>query len=368
VLYNFSCGTDGCEPYGNLTPDSDGNLYGTTVSGGNSTCACGTVFELTPVQGGGWTESVLYAFMGGLDGSTPQSGVIFDTLGNLYGVTYDGGTDSSGTVFKLTHSGSNWTESVINDFSGGSDGRNPLAGLVFDPAGNLYGTTGDGGAYSGGTVFELSPTAEGWSEIVLHSFGYGQDGASPNTKLAIDSLGDLYGTTSGGGTYGYGSVLRVVPSDTGWTETTIWDFTPGTPNGLYPNGVIAHGHALYGTTFWGGMFNVGDVFQLTPAVGIWNYTVIYSFTGGHDGGSPYAGLTADRSHLYGTTFNGGRYGLGTAFRLTESNGAWAEQVLYNFTGSADGENPYGPLLLAPGSLFGFANISPGGLVYEITAP
>lgn len=375
VLYSFSCGADGCGPNGNLARDSQGNLYGTTTGGG---ACCGTVFELTPVQGGGWTESVLYAFTGGTDGGIPYSGVIIDASGNLYGTTYQGGTGSNcqggqsgcGTVFKLTHSGSTWTESVLYSFSGGMDGGSPAAGVVFDEAGNLYGTTQFGGPSSPGygIVFELSPTANAWNEVILHSFSFNPDGANPNTKLAIDNFGDLYGTTPQGGAYSEGTVFRLAPAQGGWATTVIWDFTP-TVGGVGPSGVIVHKGALYGTTEGGGVFNVGNVFQLTPAVGIWTYANVYEFTGGRDGGFPAAGVTADPNHLYGTTASGGRYALGTVFRLThEDDGSWVEDVLYSFTGNSDGYNPYSPLLLGPEGVFGFATTASGGLVYEITHP
>lgn len=378
VLYDFTCGTDGCHPIGNLARDSQGNLYGTTIDGGDSGCnegtGCGVVFELSPMSGGGWNQTVIHTFIGGTDGSLPYSGVIIDASGDLYGVTFQGGTGSNcnnsssgcGTVFKLTHSGSTWNESLIYTFAGGNDGANPMGGLVFDTAGNLYGTTEFGGTYSDGNVFELSPTSSGWNESVLHSFSFG-DGYSPNTKLAFDSLGSLYGTTPLGGSYGDGTVFRLVPSPSGWVETTIWNFTPIT-GGAFPNGVIVHGNALYGTTASGGAFNVGNVFQLKPAIGIWTYTQLWDFSGGRDGGEPAAGLTADPDHLYGTTFFGGRYGFGTVFRLRQNSGVWIEDVLYSFTNNADGENPDSPLLLGPEGLFGFANDSLGGLAYEITAP
>jgi uncharacterized repeat protein (TIGR03803 family) len=374
VEFNFRCGAGGCAPSGNLVSDSQGNLYGTTVSGGNANCNCGTVFELTPNSGGGWTETVLHAFAGGADGATPYGGVILDTAGNLYGVTYQGGTGSCegtgcGTVFELSYSGSTWTATVIYTFRGGRGGGSPVGGLVLDATGNLYGTTQVGGTGTHGTVFELSPTSQGWSETVLHSFGdTPDDGASPNTKLAMDDLGDLYGTTPGGGSYGGGTVFRLIPTQGGWQETIIWDF-PAIYGGVSPNGVIVHGKALYGTMENGGAFNVGVVFQLTPAIGIWKYTEVYDFTGGRDGGEPVAGVVADLHHLYGTTQYGGVYGLGTVFRLTSmGNGNWPEDVLYSFTDSTDGENPYSPLLLGPSGLFGYANNASGGLVYEITAP
>ena len=230
-----------------------------------------------------------------------------------------------------------------------------MSGVLFDEAGNLYGTTQFGGSSSPGygTVYELSPTANAWIEVVLHSFNFYPDGAYPNTKLAIDNFGDLYGTTLQGGAYSEGTVFRLAPSQGGWAETLIWDFTP-TVGGAGPAGVIVHKGALYGTTETGGAFNVGNVFQLKPAVGLWTYTNVYEFTGGRDGGFPVTDVTADPNHLYGTTLYGGRYAFGSVFRLTnESDGSWVEDVLYSFTGNADGENPYSPLLLGPVGLFGF---------------
>jgi uncharacterized repeat protein (TIGR03803 family) len=217
VLYNFGNGTDGVAPQAGLVMDAAGNLYGTTYNGG--TYNYGTVFELTPAAGGGWTEMVLHNFNNdGVDGAYPHAGLIFDAAGNLYGTTHSGGTHNAscsndcGTVFELTPSaGGTWTEKVLYDFySIRTDGAFPASSLIFDGAGNLYGTTIFGGASGAGngTVFELTPAAGGgWTERVLYSFG--ADGIWPYAGLIFDAAGNLYGTTSFGGTVGWGDGVRV---------------------------------------------------------------------------------------------------------------------------------------------------------------
>src|ERR1035441_332430 len=210
VLHNFNNnGTDGTNPRAGLIFDAAGNLYGTTENGGTN--GVGTVFELTPTAGGGWTETVLYSFCSQAnctDGYQPWAGLIFDAAGNLYGTTVYGGTADTtcsycGTVFELTPNGSGgWTETVLHSFGDGTDGFYPSAGLIFDAAGNLYGTTAMGGTYDypwDGTVFELTPAAGGgWTEKVLYSFGGGTDGYWPEAGLIFDAAGNLYGTTYSG--------------------------------------------------------------------------------------------------------------------------------------------------------------------------
>jgi uncharacterized repeat protein (TIGR03803 family) len=217
TVYSFT-GPDGYEPIGGLIFDAADNLYGTTQFGGTGTCrdeqegGCGTVFELTPKAGGGWTEKILFSFTDP-DGTEPIAGLIFDASGNLYGTT-ENGTMENSTAFELTPAGDSWTESVIFKFDKLNEGRNPGYGsLIFDAAGNLYGTTRIGGAYGGGTVFELTPqVGGGWSEKVLHHFGNdGKDGLNPYSGLILDAAGNLYGTTSTGGTYGGGTVFEIKP-------------------------------------------------------------------------------------------------------------------------------------------------------------
>ena len=220
MLYSFiNNGTDGIVPDGGVIFDGAGNLYGTTFSGG--THSEGTVYELTPAGGGGWTEKVLHSFdQNGTDGAFPAAALIFDTAGNLYGTTAGGGTYSKGTVFELTPvGGGTWTEKVLYSFGNGTDGFSPYSGLVFDAAGNLYGTAYYGGTYSRGTVFELSPGAGGtWTEKVLHSFGNGTDASQPFSGLTFDTAGNLYGTTEVGGAHTAGTVYELTPAGGGtWT-------------------------------------------------------------------------------------------------------------------------------------------------------
>ena len=323
VLWRFSAGTDGGYPYGDLILDGAGNLYGTTSVGG--TYGNGTVFELTPAAGGTWTEKVLYSF-NYTDGAIPRAGLIFDGAGNLYGTTSGGGTSQYGTVFELTPAaGGTWTEKVLWSFGSGTDGATPYAGLIFDPAGNLYGTTLQGGTHGGtgrgGTVFELTPAAGGtWTEKVLWSFDSGTDGANPVADLIFDGAGNLYGTTSDGGTYGYrGTVFELTPAAGGtWTEQVLWSFGSGT-DGAYPRSTLIFDAAgnLYGTTSNGGTSSYGAVFELTPAAGgAWTEQVLWSFGSGTDGIFPYPGLIFDGAgNLYGTTYAGGAYNYGTVFEI-----------------------------------------------------
>jgi uncharacterized repeat protein (TIGR03803 family) len=308
ILYTFTGtftgGADGWGPNG-LIRDAAGNLYGTTQYGGNSSCfgGCGTVFKLDTAG----TETVLYTFTGGTDGANPVASLIRDSAGNLYGTTYGGGASNLGTVFKLDTTG---TETVLHSFTGAPDGANPTAALVRDAAGNLYGTTFAGGLASGtGTVFKLDATG---TETVLHTFsGYPTDGARPTAALIRDAAGNLYGTTSVGGASKFdgGTVFKL---DTSGTETVLYSFCcigSGPTAGLLRD---AAGN-LYGTNpglnqFYGSVFKL----DITGTV-----TGLHNFTGS-DGAHPTAGLVRDGAgNLYGTASGAGcRYGLcGTVFRL-----------------------------------------------------
>ena len=287
VLHSFN-GTDGWSPEAGLIFDAAGNLYGTTEYGGTGgNCGaygCGTVFELTPNGSGGWTETVLYSFCpqtGCTDGANPAAGLIFDAAGNLYGTTEYAGAYNSGTVFELTPNGSGgWTETVLYSFcsqANCTDGYGPLAGLIFDASGNLYGTTRDGGAYGYGTVFELTPTGGGaWTERVLHGFGKGTDGAGPSYygKLIFDAAGNLYGMTLSGGAYGFGTAFELTPTaGGGWTEQVLYSFNNNGADGISPFAGLTFDAAgnLYGTTWEGGIYSCGGagsacgtVFELSP--------------------------------------------------------------------------------------------------------
>jgi uncharacterized repeat protein (TIGR03803 family) len=409
VLRNFLCPSRDCPngayPLASLIFDGAGNLYGTTSSGGvrgNGGCGnngCGLVFELSPGAGGTWNETVLYTFCtvsDCTDGAFPTSSLIFDSVGNLYGTTNEGGAYVTGcggfgcgTVFELSPStGGAWTETVLHSFGTGSDGALPVAGLIFDAAGNLYGTSVDGGTsgtgcygYGCGTVFELSPSAGGtWTESILYNFCSASgcaDGASPRAGLIFDPAGNLYGTTYQGGAYvtgcsghGCGTVFELSPSaGSAWTETVAYSFHGKDGRGPYAGLVFDAVGNLYGTTSGGSgssrckQATCGTVFELTQVNGKWNEKVLHLFAEGTGGNQPYASLVFDTvGNLYGTTLHGGvdgckahGHGCGTAFRLApRTNGKWVETVLHSFKGGpTDGAYPNASLIFdTTGNLYG----------------
>ena len=258
VLYRFQGGSDGISPqYGDLSFDSTGSIYGTTVGGGQQTCGgdtCGVVFKLTR-SGSNWTESLPYSFTGGNDGGEPFSGVIFDSAGNLYGAAYFGGDIGSGTVYELSPSGSGWTQKTLTDFSSG--GGFPLGGLTFDSHGNLFGT-----GFVGGTAFELQPSGGNWNYSLLQTFN-GFDG--PFGSLTLDAAGNVYGTNATGGAFDNGFVFKLSPSGGGWTFTDLYDFSGGSDGGFPISNVSidANGN-LYGTAYFGGTIGYGVIWQITP--------------------------------------------------------------------------------------------------------
>jgi uncharacterized repeat protein (TIGR03803 family) len=256
-------------------------------------------------------ETVLHRFGSGKDGNTPFGGLVFDATGNLYGTTSAGGAYGGGIVFELSPtSGGDWKEEILYNFGSGTDAQNPEAGLIFDPAGNLFGTTLEGGAYGAGTVFELSPKpGGGWREKVLHSFQYnGQDGFFPLATVTLDSSGNLYGTTTSGGTYDGGVVFELLNNGS-WFENILHNFNPPAGDGQSPQAGVTFGSSgyLYGTTAQGGTHdNWGTVFELgrKPGGG-WGEKVLLDFDG-TDGSEPSASLIFDAAgNLYGTTSLGG---------------------------------------------------------------
>jgi uncharacterized repeat protein (TIGR03803 family) len=275
AIYRFS-GSDGANPYGaDLIFDPAGNIYGTTYNGGAGGCSqgCGTVYKLAP-SNGGWTESILYSFAQGGDAQHPWAGVIFDQSGNLYGTTVNGGAYGRRAIYELTPAGSGWTETVLYSFTGGADGANPYAGLTFDPAGNLYGATSVGGASNGGTAFELTPSSGSWTFNLLYSFTgpLGEFQPGPIANLVFNSAGNLYGTTHGAGPHNYGSVFKLTPGGGSWTYTSLHDFTGGSDGG-YPRSTILFDKSgnMYGTAAEGGTGNpancyasCGVIFEITP--------------------------------------------------------------------------------------------------------
>ena len=362
VLWGFGGTGDGASPYAGLVMDSAGNLYGTTSSGGAH--LSGTVFKLTPGSGGTYSESVLWSFGGTGDGTSPYAGLVMDSAGNLYGTTYSGGAHNSGTVFKIMpEGGGTYTESVLWSFGGTGDGKNPEAGLIMDSAGNLYGTTSSGGAHLYGTVFKLTPGSGGpYTESVLWSFGGTGDGTSPYAGLVMDSAGNLYGTTVGGGAYLSGTVFKLTPGSGGtYSESVLWSFggTTGDGQDPYAGLVMDSSGNLYGTTYYGDANSTGTVFKLTPGSGgTYSESVLWSFGAGGtgDGQHPYAGLVMDSSgNLYGTTFHGGANTSGAVFKLTPgSGGTYTESVLWSFGGTTgDGQHPYAGLVMdSAGNLYG----------------
>jgi uncharacterized repeat protein (TIGR03803 family) len=360
VLYRFA-GYDGTNPYGGLVADSSGNLYGTTPYGGDGICngmaGCGVVFELVN-SSGTYTEKVLYRFTGGDDGGWPYAGLIADSSGNLYGTAVYGGAYGNGTVFELVKSSGTYTEKTLYSFIGGDDGGYPLAGLIADSAGNLYGTTAGGGGNGKGTVFELVNSSGTYTEKVLYRFTGGDDGGWPYAGLIADSTGNLYGTTTAGGAYRGGTVFELVNSSGTYTEKVLHSFSD-TPDGAGPTPVLIADSSgnLYGTTNnGGGLGGGGTVFELVNSSGTYTEKVLYRFGvyGTFDGAFPYAGLIADSSgNLYGTTRSDVNYGGGTVFELVNSSGTYTEKVLYSFSGMPDGAVPYAGLIAdSSGNLYG----------------
>jgi uncharacterized repeat protein (TIGR03803 family) len=381
VIYNFQ-GQTGANPSAGVTVDRGGNLYGTTQSGNMGN---GVVFQ-SKHTGSSWVFNPLYEFQGGDDGMAPIAGVIFGLDGSLYGTTIMGGGSGCngfgcGTVFSLRPpptacktSLCPWNETVIHRFSGASDGAGPYSGVIFDGAGNLYGTTSGGGLTCGlvgcGVVYEISPSQGTWTETVLYSFTGGADGEGPEAGVVFDSSGSLYGTTTFSDT-GNGTAFQLAPSGSGWTKKILHSFG-GVNDGIQPMGGLIFDQSgnLYGTTSRGGTSYGGAVFGLTPSNGGWAYAVLYSLYG-CDGCGPHAGLVMDSAgNLYGTAPEEGAYNHGSVFKLTPSSGGWTFASLHDFKGGSDGDLPIGGLVFdADGNLYGTTSGGGAygyGVVFEIT--
>ena len=384
VLASFSGTGNGSRPQCILAMDSHGNLYGTTATGGNFNA--GLVFKVTPHGGGVWTEETIFNFDALANGVGPTGGVVLDSAGNVYGTTESGGAFGLGTAFELSpQSGGTYTETVIHSFGGSGDGIFPAAQMIFDTAGNLYGTTLFGGAFGtgeegGGTVFELSPQSGGtWSEEVLHSFASGSDGVQVAGGVAFDTAGNLYGATFVGGTHNDGIVYQLSPQTGGsWTETIVHNFEGGTGDGRLPESGVTLDAAgnVYGTTFGGGKYSFGTVFELIPqGGGVWTLKGLHAFGNSPDGANPEGEVILDASgNVYGTTFDGGKNGVnfggtGTFFELSQTAGAWSEVRQYNFGLGRDAGFPQSGLIADPhGNLYGTSTGGGevgNGTVYEI---
>jgi uncharacterized repeat protein (TIGR03803 family) len=365
VLYNFTGGSDGGTPQSRLTFDAAGNLYGTTYGGG---LGYGTVFELSPNGNGGWNETVLYSFTGGADGANPMySYVVFDSAGNLYGTARNGGANGLGVVFELSPVGTSWTETVVYSFAGGWDGAYPWDGLIMDPAGNLYGTNPISVGY--GAVFELSPSG-GWTKQGIYFPGSGT--ASP-MGLTMDAAGNIFGITNS--QFYDSTVFELSPNGNGgWNPTVIYTFRAN-GTGQYPNGedpfgtlVLDQAGNIYGTTLEGGAYNEGTVYLLSW-YGYWYQEVLHSFAacGPKDGCGPWGGVVRDPAgDIYGTTSGGGSGPHGTVFELVYGR---KEKILWNFHGT-DGAFPRASLILdSAGNLYGTASeggLHNAGVVFKMT--
>lgn len=379
ILYYF-CSLSNCDdgkiPQAGLVMDASGNFYGTTQAGGAYNQ--GTAFKLSPDG----TFTLLHTFGATAnDGTAPEAPLILDSKGNLYGTTNAGGAHSKGTVFKLTASGQ---ETILYNFcsTGGTkctDGSFPMAGLVRDKQGNLYGTASSGGVYgltlTKGVVFKLSPTG---TEKVLHSFGNGSDGSTPVAGLIMDSAGNFYGTTMWGGNYnacaeGCGTVFKITPAG---TETVLYEFCAGITSNCndasQPEAplLLDKSGNLYGTTYTGGKYFFGTVFRISPSG---TEKIIHAFAGyPTDGGYLLGGVIMDSAgNLYGSTWAGGIYGqYGTVYKMTA---AGKETILHNFNSNGiDGSFPAGTLIMdSAGNLYGTTQGGPSnqvnaGTIFKIT--
>jgi uncharacterized repeat protein (TIGR03803 family) len=304
VLHAFK-GPDGATPYGALVLDSAGIVYGTTSAGGDF--GLGTVFRIDP-QG---VETVLYSFTGSPDGASPYAGLVMDNTGNLYGTTENGGAFGFGTIFKVDTGG---IETVLHSFAGNpTDGADPKARLMLDQNGNLYGTTFSGGSANSGTVFKIDTTG---AETILYNFTGGSDGENPFGGVTIDANGLLYGTTqnSTDSTFKpYGCCKGTVYVLNSTNQTTLYTFTGGSDGGGPSSDLVLYNGMLYGTTLIGGPGQKGTVFSVNLATGA--ESVLHGFTGQGDGGTPVGGLLINPAGvLYGTAEGGGRFMKGTIYQ------------------------------------------------------
>ena len=377
VIYSFAGDEDGEYTDTDLVMDNAGNLYGTSVQGGEH--GGGTVWELSP-SGGGWTHTVLYSFTGGADGGEPYKGVTLDAAGNLYGTAVTGGGGSCeggcGVAYKLSNNGGTWTQSVIHAFTGGDDGSGPGARLTVDDNGNAYGMAPTGGANGAGTIYKIHPGKDGkWTLTVIHAFTGGADGVGGSAGAMVFHGKHLYGAATAGGVNGDGLVYELTPAKTGeWGFKVIYSFK-GESDGAFPYGGLTFDTLgnLYGTTYYDGEHEVGTAYELMPRhSGEWKEKVLYSFKGGNDGASSIGNLVLDNTgNLYGTTSEGGAGGRGVIFQLKPGrHGAWKESVVHSFMGPPDGSFAYNGMVGDSAGNFYGATVHGGaddeGAIYKFT--
>lgn len=384
VIHSFTGGGDGFQPFAGLTLDQGGNLYGTTTQ-----YVLGTVFEMKH-RNGSWIFSTLYQF--DIGRYIPQGRVVQGPGGALYGTTNVGGSDNCfefgcGTVYAVRPPQTicraiscPWSPNFV-EFNGTNGYEPGFVDPAFDAAGNMYVTTTGGGVYGAGNVVQLTRSGGQWTPTSIHDFD-GTDGNSPYSGVAIDAVGNLYGTAWYGGPNGAGTVYEMSPSGSGWTFQVIYNFQ-GNPDGALPVGapILDAAGNLYGTTETSGPGGGGTVFELSPSGSGWNFTLLYSFPGSSTMYGPTDTLTMDPAgNLYGTTVNVGAFGQGSVFKLTRNGGGWSFTDLHDFTGGADGANPIGNVTLdQSGNMYGTTSAGgiqsnncntenyPGcGVVWEIT--
>ena len=369
LIYSFAGGVDGEYTDTELVMDSAGNLYGTSVQGG--TYASGTVFQVTAAG----VHTVLYNFTGGADGGEPYKGVTLDAQGNLYGTAVTGGGGSCeggcGVVFKLTNSGGVWTQTVVHAFTG-ADGSGPGSPVSIDKHGNVFGTTPTGGKFGMGVIYALQPVGGKWKFRVVHAFTGGADGGGGSAgRLLIDDIGNLFGVCTVGGVNGLGTVYEVSLVNGQVKFSTLYAFQ-NPPDGALPYSGLAFDRVgnLYGTTYYAGANGFGTVYKLTRANGTWTEKVLYSFKGGTDGGNPISGLVADTSgSVYGTTSaDGATCGCGTIFKMTRGASGWTERAVYRFPGSPSAGTSYNGMVTDGAGHFYGATVNGGtadeGAIYE----
>lgn len=375
ILHNFTGQPDGQFSYAPLIFDSLGNLYGTTAGGGSH--GGGTVFKLTPNGSGGWAETILYSFGGSSDSaSEPNGGLTFDSAGNLYGTTYYGGQNDYGTVFQLKSKSGHWSSRVLHSFNNNEkDGFYPQSAVVLDSAGNVYGTTPEGGPANGGIVYELVVGSTGqYTERILHSFANPLNQvANSSQPLIFDSVGDLYGVSMVGGKNNFGLAFELTPQTGGsWKYKVLWSF--GGVSGNYPRSNLLFDSAgnLYGTANSGDN-GFGTLYELSPtASGTWTEKSLAAFDTFGYAEYPTGNIAFDAAgDIYGTSFDGGPSNLGTVWEASPAGtDAWTQTVLHNFGTGTDGSYPGGGVVLDGfGNIYGTTTIGGTaslGTVWEVT--